>query len=165
MGRALVKKATLRRPYSGRKRLLLGTLDGRVLLDHQLQTDQGTAITAVAEFTPFLGNPEMVKQFRKLLVLFTLAARTVGNVTFKARYAQTTTYATIGDAVITATTVGDRTEVIDLPPSITDSGMIVANDRGLQVRVESTVDSALVVKALFAEYRDITSVRKEVRGT
>lgn len=164
MGRALIRDATLRRPYSDRGRMYFGTQDGRVLKDHQLQTDMGTAVVAFAEFAPFLGNAEMVKMFRKLFLLFTLAAPGVGNVTLKIRFQQTDAYTAIGDAPISSATHGDRVEVTDLPPSITDAGQTVAKDRGLQVRLESTVDTALVVKGLYLEYKDETSVRKEVRG-
>lgn len=146
--------------------ILLGNTEGRMMDDNSAQTDNGTAITAFAEFPFFFGDPTIVKEWRQLMSTFNLAARTVGNILFKVKFSQDDNYGSglqndDGVVGVTAATTGDRTQVFDLP--LNSSGTTIVNDRGLSMRVESTVDSAFTLLGLFIHWRDKYSGQKEVK--
>lgn len=158
-----VRESSSRAPQAARKRVLFGTTRGRLLLDHGANNDQSvtygstSAISFLVEFADFLGQAwDVVKNWRYVLLAFEYTGS--GSWLVRARYAQTTIFATI--ATISAATTGLRTQVIAIPQSLTEG---VNQDRGLRVRLEGTMsNNTLIIRGIVAKYKPISALRGEV---
>lgn len=144
------------------KKALFGNTEGRMVYDYDAQTDlSSTAIAAAVEFPSFFGSLEFVKEWRQLFTTFTMAldtARTAGVITFKVKFAEDSAFSTI--ATWSTTPVGYKCLVTDIPKQPTGN---ISADRGMSVRIESTLDCDLTLVGLFARWKDGYAGAKAVR--
>lgn len=143
----------------------IGTTLGAICVDHGANDDPRSAsvvaITGSATFR-FHGLSEdfdFVKLFKQVMITYSMGTPTNGGtVTIKARFSESTSFATIG--TLSATTIGNKTTVLTVPAQLVDG---ISHDRGLQLKIDSTVDTTLNIYAIVVRYKEITPVRERVR--
>lgn len=138
-------------PMVGRQQVTFGDTSGRVMTDHGARKDITTTITGSLELRLFGYGEDFswVKMFQHLHVLYEMGTPTSGTVTIAAKTSAGANYTTF--MTLTATTTGIAMQIEDFksPVNSTDN---ITQDRGVWVKVTSTIDTTFVINAIIAEY-------------
>jgi len=148
-------------PTVGSNQTTFGDTGGRVMIDHGANADVTTAITASVEFRIFgyLEDFNWVKVFKQITLFYEMGTEGEGSVTVSAKVSSGANYATV--FTLTGTTTGDQVDIDDIPSPV-DATDGKTWDRGLWIKIDSTVDTTLVFKAIMLEYERVTAHQRSV---
>lgn len=158
---ANLQSQNLTNPLVGSLQTTFGDTSGRVMIDHQANKDVTVIINATATFRifGFGADFDWVKVFKFLQVLYRMGAPGEGSVIFSAKVAQGSNFGNV--LTLNAATVGDQTNIADLPSPI-DSTDGVTQDRGLEIKVTSTIDTTFLLEAVQLYYERVDQLRKTI---